>query len=287
MCRFGAFRGRRTAARAALALALAGAALPVSAHVGIEELDARSQSEVSAHPRSGEAHLERARVLHLRQAWDAALVELEEAAAHAADRDLVARTKAAIFLDAGFPRMAKLEVERVLARRPEAWDLYWDRGRTWLALGDADAAARDFGQAIARGSRPTPEQVIARRDALLSLGRVADALRALDEGMARVGHVVALQLPAVDLEVELGRHEAALARLDALAGTAPPNPVWMARRGDVLAKAGRHAEARAEYAKALALIGARRGAHRGQAWTELERRLETALAASGEQGGTR
>jgi len=55
----------------------------------------------------------------------------------------------------------------------------------------------------------------------------------------RVGHVVSLELPAIDLEMELGRPERALARIDALAKTGPPNPLWIARRGEILDKAGR------------------------------------------------
>jgi predicted RNA polymerase sigma factor len=105
--------------------------------------------------------------------------------------------------------------------------------------------------------------------------------------MARVGHVVSLELPAVDLEVELERWDAALARLDRLAATAPPNPLWIARRGEVLEKAGRGAEAHAEYAKALALIDARPETRRGKPLVDLKRRLETALASADYRGVSR
>ena len=276
---------RRAPGMVALVLALAPAM--AFAHAGVEVLDEGSRAELSKHPESAQAHLQRARVLQMKGEWDAALEEADEAASHGADPDAVGEAKAAIYLEAAFPRMAKVEIDRVLARRPDAYELVFERGRAWLAIGNAEAAARDFGEAIAKGPNPTPEQVLAQRDALLSLGKKADALRALDAGMTRVGRVVTLVMPAVDIEIELGRYEAALARLDELAKTAPPNPIWMARRGEVLEKAGRPAEARAEYAKALQLIDARSVARRGKPFDDLKRRLETDLASADQRGGTK
>jgi tetratricopeptide (TPR) repeat protein len=280
-------RTRSFAGRLAIVLALGIAPAVASAHVGVDELDAATQRELATKPDDPQKHLDRARVLQMKGAWDAALEAVEAAAAHGADPDVCGSTRASIYLEAGFPRMAKVEIDRVLARRPEAAGLLYERGRAWLALGDREAAARDFGDGIAKGPRPTPEQVIAHRDVLVELGKKDEAVKALDAGMARVGHVASLELPAVDLEVELGRYDAALARLDRLVATAPPNPLWITRRGEVLEKAGRTDAARAEYAKALALIDARPAARRGKPFVELKRRLETALASADQRGDTR
>jgi tetratricopeptide (TPR) repeat protein len=229
----------------------------------------------------------RARVLQMKGEWDGALEELEAAAARGADPDVVGEQRALVYLDAKFPRMAKVEIDRVLARRPDAYGLFFARGQAWLAIGDADAAARDFGEAIAKGPRPTPEQVIARRDALVSVGKKAEAIQALDEGMVRVGQVVSLVLPAIDLEVELGRYDAALARLDRLSAGVRPNPLWQAQRADILERAGRKAEARAEYANTLALIDARPPMRRGKQLDELRQRVETALASTDHRGDSK
>jgi tetratricopeptide (TPR) repeat protein len=254
------------------------------AHAGVEVLDESTRTEVAKHPESADAHIARARVLQMKGEWDGALEELEAAAARGADPDAIGEQRAMVYLDAKFPRMAKVEIDRVLARRPDAYGLLFERGRAWLAIGDANAAARDFGEAIAKGPRPTPEQVIARRDALVSVGKKDEAIRALDEGMTRVGQVVSLVLPAIDLEVELGRYDAALARLDRLSAGAPPNPLWQIRRADILEQAGRKAEARAEYANTLATIDARPPMRRGKQLDELRRRVETALASTDHRG---
>lgn len=272
--------------RLALVLAVGLAPAAAFAHAGLDALDATSRDEVTKHPDDPQAHLARARVLQMQGEWDAALEEIEVAANHGGDPDMLGQSRGFIYLEAGFPRMAKVEFDRVLARRPDVYPLVFARGRAWLAIGNAEAAARDFGEAIAKGPGPTPEQVIVHRDALLGIGKKEDALRALDAGMARVGHVVQLELPAIDLELELGRPDRALERIDALAKTGPPNPLWIARRGEILDKAGRGAEARVEYEKALALIAQKPAERLGKPIEDLKRRLELALAST-DKGGTR
>ncbi len=255
------------------------------APAGIDALDGTSRDEVAKHPEDPKAHLARARVLQMKGEWDAALEEAEVAASRGGDPDLVGQARAFVYLDAGFPRMAKMELDRVLARRPDLWALVFERGRAWLAIGNAEEAARDFGESIAKGPTPSPEQVVMQKDALLSIGKKEEALRALDAGMGRVGHVVSLEMPAIDLEMELGRPERALGRMDALAKTGPPNPFWIARRGEILDKAGRGAEARAEYEKALGLIVQQPAERRSRPLEDLKRRLELALAST-DKGGT-
>lgn len=278
----GAFsRPVQSPAGAALALALlAAGAWPALAHVGVEELGHALDAEVSRHPEDGELHLQRARAYLVAGQWRAALAQLDAAAHHGADRDIVGTTRGEALLGAGRARAARAEFDRVLRRRPDAWGTLFERGRAWRALGNAERAADDFGRAIAHLKTPRPEQVIERRDALLSLGHRVAAVGALDEGMARIGHVASLELAAIDLEVELGRPASALQRLDRLLAVTPKNPAWITRRADLLERAGRAHEARAEYERALAMIDARPASRRGRAFEELRHRIEAALGAS-------
>jgi len=264
---------------AALGTAVLLAAAGAWAHAGVDELKRDIDAQVAARPGDPQLRLERARILQLAGEWEPALAELDAATERGANADEVGSTRAAVLLAAGRPQPALDELDVLLQRRPDAYGLLFERGRALLALGRPEDAAREFGRAIAGMPQPRPEQVIARRDALLALGRRAEAVAALDEGMARVGRVVSLQLPAIDLDVELGRYDSALRRLDELLAQAA-NPAWVARRGDVLARAGRIEEARAEYARALALIDTRPGARQVQSFAELRQRLQTALASS-------
>jgi tetratricopeptide (TPR) repeat protein len=210
--------------------------------------------------------------------WRAALAELKAAAKMGADPDVVATTRGRVLLEAGKPRKARAEFDRVLRRRQDAYGTLFDRGRAWLALGDAERAADDFGRAIAGLKTPQPEQVIARRDALLLLGRREAAVRALDEGMDRIGRVASLELAAIDLEVAMGEPMHALRRIDGLLAATPQNPAWVALRAELLQRAGRPLEARDEYARALAMIDRRPEERRGQAFEQLRRNLQTVLA---------
>lgn len=273
--------------KAILAAVLLVTPVQLLAHAGIAELESSSAEEVARRPDDPQAHLERARVLRLAHRWDEALEQLGVAARRGADPDEVGATRVAILLDAGKAAEAIDEADLVLARRPDAYGLLFERGRALLALGRAEEAARDFGRAIQGMPEPQPEQVLARRDALLSLGRREEAVSALDAGMARIGRVVSLELPAIDLEVELGRYDAALGRLDGLLARGAPNPAWVARRGEILEKAGKKAEARAEYERALAIIARRSPDRRAKAFDDLKRRLETELAAAANGGERR
>jgi tetratricopeptide (TPR) repeat protein len=256
----------------------------VSAHAGIDELTRASSEEVRRHPGDAQVRLQHARVLQLAHQWDAALAELDIAALRGADADEVGAVRASILLDAGRTQAALAELDRVMARRPEAYGLCFERGRVLLALGRTEDAAQEFGRAIAGMPAPQPEHVIARRDALLALGRREEAVAALDAGMQRVGRVASLQLAAIDLEVELGRYDAALARLNELLMHGAANPMWMARRGEILARAGKTAAARAEYERALALLAARPNVRRVKAFDDLKRRLESELASTSNGG---
>ena len=74
----------------------------------------------------------------------------------------------------------------------------------------------------------------------------------------------------------MGREARALRRLERLLAATPTNPVWVARRADLLRRTGRTPEARVEYARALGMMTGRRA----PAFEDLRQRVETALAES-------
>lgn len=271
---------RRRPVAGLVSLVLALAASPVRGHVGLDELQFEVEEEVAQYPDDPQSHLAASRLHEELREWDAALASLDKAAEHGADVDVLAMIRGRVLLAAGRPRLAKRELDKLLRRRPDAYAAFLERGRAWAKLGNHDQAAADLGQAIAHLPRPTPEQVIERRDLLVAAGRPEDAVRALDDGMTRIGRVPSLQLAAVDLEVGLQRFDAALGRLDELLARTPGNPVWVARRGDILTQAGRPDDARIAYSTALRLIEARPAGRGGGQLDDLRRRLDAALAAS-------
>ena len=81
------------------------------------------------------------------------------------------------------------------------------------------------------------------------------ALEGIEQGLERLGPAIQLQLRALDLEVELERFDAALARLDSLAQGARRQESQLARRGAILRSAGRSLEALEAYRSAREALG--------------------------------
>lgn len=258
--------------------ALALLAAPAAAHVGVDVLEHDARAAVAANPRDAAARLNLAKTFQAAGRWDEALVAYDDAIAYGADVDTCEAARGQVFLAAGFPRSAKRSFDVVLQRRPDAWAVYLDRARAWTALKEPLHAADDYRRALGGIRDPKPEHVLAYRDALVAAGKPDEALRALDDGMSRIGTIASLQLPAIDMETERQHWDAALHRLDELMRQAPSSPIWITQRADILAKAGRTTEARAEYARALATIDARPRNRRPPALATLEARLRAMLA---------
>lgn len=278
------------AARIAIVLGInaLGAAVPVPSRAHPDERFVAEEVDrlVAADPTNAQLLLDQSRIRQRARDFDGALVSLARALALGADADAVAAARASVYLDAGFPRMAIFECDTVLAHSPEQFGVLFERGRALLAIGEAEAADRDFGRAIVGMATPRPEHVVLRAETLHARGRPADAVEALDEGMQRLGLIPSLALLAVDLEVEQQRYDRALARLDALMRQTPTNTAWIVRRADILARADRPAEARAERARALQQLETRPGLRQSAASRALAERLRNELAASSsEQGG--
>ncbi len=110
---------------------------------------------------------------------------------------------------------AKAALDRYLDQRPDDPDARTERARTLSKLGRPDAAVGDYTRAIrereARG-RVVADDYLERAQALVKAGgHRSEALRGLDEGIARLGPLASLELYALDLELASARYDEALA----------------------------------------------------------------------------
>ncbi len=242
---------RAVATALSCALPLIAAAGTAVAHPDFDVVGREVDRLVAADPANAKLRIDQAQVRKRAGDWDGALVALAQAQVLGADPDAVDAARASVYLAAGFPRMAAFQCDTVLARRPDAFDVLFERGRSQLALGELDNADRDFARAIAGMTTVHPEHVMIRADALRARARRAEALQALDAGITRLGPLPSLELTAIDIELELQRYDSALARLDLLLRQTPTNAAWMARRAEILKQADRPEEARTEFAHAL------------------------------------
>lgn len=242
------------------------------------QIDAATAAIAHA-PADARLYLRRGELHRVHEDWDAALADFDRAAALAPGDDAIDFLRGRTLEQAGRAAPARTALDRYLARHPDHTDALLARARALRALGEYQAAVADFTRAVELTARPDPDVFLERARVELALGDTDRALTGIDAGIARVGSIASLQSFAIDVELQRGRVDAALARLDRLAMQSPRKESWLARRGDILADAGRELEARAAYTAALAAIEALpRSARRTAAMVGLEKRVRAVLA---------
>lgn len=160
------------------------------------------------------------------------------------------------WLEAGELQPAQTLIVRFVAAVPDEPEGWFLRGDVHAALGEPGTGAAHYAEGIARARSPRPEHFLRRARFLAGQPNVAtaDVIAALDEGIARLGPVIALVEYAIELEVARQNYPAALARVSAVLLRAPRREAWLVRQGDILILAGRSREAAGSYRSALAAI---------------------------------
>lgn len=230
--------------------------LPSVAHGDFHEQIERADRAVAADPGAPERYLTRAE-LHRRHGDPSeALADLDRAAALDPDRHEVDYFRARVYLDSGRAQAAEATLRRYLESEPGSAVGRAARAQALLALGRPLEAAREYTRAIAAQPVPIPAYYLERARALAAADgdHLAEAIRGLDEGLAALGPAMTLQRAAIELETRRGNYAGALARLERAAAGLPRQETWLARRAEILERAGRVAEARDCFALALGEI---------------------------------
>jgi tetratricopeptide (TPR) repeat protein len=268
---------------ALVVLTLVAATGSAAAHPAIDRQIADMNARIEARPDDPDLYVRRGELHRIHQDWAAAEADFKKAREldpeRAAVDFLIGRTR----LEAGAPGEAKGFLDRFLAVEPEHTGALVTRARALVALDRPLAAAKDYDRAIAAlgedGARPT--HYLERARALASAGeeQLPRALRGLDEGLERLGQPVTLRLYAIELETEMGRYDAALARLDRIAAGAKRQESWLVQRGEILEAAGRTERARVAYGEALKAIDRLPDSRRGsRAVQRLAEQARSAIA---------
>jgi tetratricopeptide (TPR) repeat protein len=266
---------------AALGCLLAASRPAAHAHGELHDMILQATKDIEKNPRDPLLYLKRAELHRAHLGWDAAMADIERAAALTNQWPHLHFARAGLYLDAQWFESADLAATRYLEHAPTDWQTLVIRARARAKLGRYLESSDDYTQAIKHSPDKGPELFLERAQAFEAAGatHLDQALRGLEEGLTELGPIVTLQLAAIDIEVKRQRVDAALARLDKLMATAPRKETWLLRRGDILRQAGRKQEAAASYKAALQslenLPSVRR---RVPAMAELERRIQAALA---------
>jgi tetratricopeptide (TPR) repeat protein len=244
---------RRFANATVVAAAILLAPAPVLAHGDFDARVAALSARIKEQP-SADRYLERSVLYRGHGDLAAALADLDHAERLDPTRTDLGLHRGRLALDAGRPEEAVAPLEELLAGVPDHPEANLALARALAELGRPRDAAAHYTRAIEAAPVRIPSHYLEQADALLAAGEPQVALNGLDEGLSRLGPVVALASRAIEIELAQGRVDAALVRLDRLASSASRQETWLARRAEILEDSGRRAEARAAYAGALAEI---------------------------------
>ncbi len=220
-----------------------------------ESVDALTRA-IRVDPGNARLYLRRAELLRHCRRFQDALDDVERCLLldpEAVDAHL---TEASTLHDMGEMEQALLAVDRSLGRTSNATSARVLRARILGRMRRHEEAVREYDSVLSALARPSPDLYLERLEAQAERFPRDDekALAGLEQGMKKLGPIVALELPALDLEIRLQRFDPALARVERLRRIAPRCDQWLVNKGKVLASAGRSDEARRSFLDALALL---------------------------------
>lgn len=221
-------------------------AAAAAGHQDISIQQAELSRLIAAAP--GDAHLllSRGELYRTHGQWDFALADYDRVSALDPGLDLIWLLRGLAHRDAGRLDEADGWLSRFLRAHPRHLAGLLGRAKLLELGGRRGEAAAEMSRAIEAANTPLPEMYLDR--ARLCEGP-EEAVRGLNEGIARLGPIVSLVLPAIELDRRLGRFDSALARLDPLARTGGLER-WLFLRGEIEEQAGRADRARAAYLEA-------------------------------------
>lgn len=219
----------------------------------LEELD----SHLAADPCNADLHLAKANIYRGLKLFPEANASVEAAAKLTPQDPRIDFERAHIDLVAGKLPAARSRLETLTRTQPsyaEPWQLL---GFMQRDAGETDAGIASSRKYLELALHSAPDdftELAARLSRRGGPGDREEAVTLLDRAASRFGGLMGIQLMAADLEVEMGRIDPALKRLDALAVRFRPRPEWSIRRGEILLQARRPGEAASAYDGAIALL---------------------------------
>lgn len=246
------------------------------AHLLILELTRQIEAATN---NAARLYLERGELQREHGMYDGAEADYARAARLDPELPGVDRCQARLLADLGQLAAARARFDRALERCPDDGESRVGRARVLLRLDQRRAAIADYWRGLEHLREPPPEYVVELARALVAEEQTAEALRALDAGIKKLGPILPLQGYALELELARQNPAAALARLETILARALRKETWFARRGEIFLATGKVIEARQSYHAALAAIDRLPGRlQQSPSMVKLRADVKTALA---------
>jgi tetratricopeptide (TPR) repeat protein len=237
----------------------------LSAHGGYHEEIRRTDEQLATSPDNAELWFHRGFLNSQHGDWQQSLLDLEKVGRLAPGKFPVDLVRGQALAAGGQLEAARTVLTDFITSRPEVPEALSSRARVCMKLGNTDDAVADFKAALQKSKQPEPDLFVDTADALIAQRHPEEAVKVLQDGMAKLGDLASLAIKALELQQTLGLYDGALSSVAVMQKSAPRPEPWMARRASILAKAGRLDEARTAW-QALAdhlakLPNLERGSH--------------------------
>lgn len=249
------------------------------AHGTSHELIEAASREIAARPDDASLYLRRAFFYLEHGDWNACLLDVNAAERLQPQDPGAGLLRGRALAAGGRFGEAKAVLDGLLASHPDNAAALMQRARVLAALGQKAEAADEFARAMSHMPQPEPDHVFELVFFLCNAGRETDALAAIDKALVRMRGLQSLVDRAAEIEMKLGRHDAALHRLDDAIQTARIKEPLLAKRATLLARAGRTRDSIDEWKALQERILAMPPLERGS--LAMSRLLEQARHASG------
>jgi len=194
----------------------------------LHEQIAAITAKIKRDPKNASLYLQRGELHRLHRDWSRAAADYDRTALLQPGLTIVDLARGKMLFESGRFQRAKLTLDRFLTRQPNHFEGLMTRARVLAKIGSTAAAVEDFTQAISQSPAPEPELYLERAQLIAGHGKnIDEALSGLDEGIKRLGPVVTLQLPAIELELGRQNYEGALSRLELIAAQSERKEAWL------------------------------------------------------------
>jgi len=235
---------------------------------------------IQADPKNASHYFLRGELYRAHADWKLAEADYDRAAQLNPKLAEVELARGKLFFESGRNTEAKVKLDNYLSNHGDDVDALTTRAQLLTKLGERQAATVDLSRAIARSATPRPDYFLDRAKLQAEQGDLAAALKGLDEGLQRLGQLVALQLYAIELECTRKHFDDALRRLEVVAAGSDRKEKWLARRGEILVQANRSEDAKSAFSEALTAIESLPPRLRtAPAMAELKSRITNAITA--------
>jgi len=224
------------------------------AHADLLAFISRLTEQLSTNQNNVEALIQRADLYRLHGNWKEAQNDYDAGMKLAPESTSLLLGQAQLRVDMGEDPAARGAYDTVLSRDPTNAAALFSQAPVLARLGNRKAAIADYSRGLALTAFPQPGEFLQRASLQAAEFGTDEAIKGLDEGLARLGWMVTLQKAAIELELKRQQTDEALARLETIIARSNRKETWLAWKGEILLAASRTAEAQEALSAAVKAI---------------------------------